>query len=108
MYIRIGDIPENERSGIYRSGEKIGEEDGVSVYNAVVGMNKDKTLWSIVLPSPITETVVNDLQIFHTLINCDSYETPSIYLVEGDEVGYGSSNEPLLRNVRIVQQIKNI
>ena len=107
-YIRIGEIPENERSGIYRSGEKIGEEEGVSVYNAVVGVNGDKQHWNIVLPYPLTEVVLNDLQIFHTMLNCDAYETPLIYLVEGDVVGYGSSNEPLLRNVKIVQQIENI
>lgn len=103
-YIRIGEIPENERSGIYRSGEKIGEEEGVSVYNAVL----DKQHWNIVLPYPLTEVVLNDLQIFHTMLNCDAYETPPIYLVEGNEIGYGSSNEPLLRNVKIIQKLDRI
>ena len=104
-YIRIGEISENEKSGIYRSGEKIGEEEGVSVYNAVVG---DKQHWNIVLPYPLTEVVINDLQIFYTMLNCDVYETPPIYLVEGDVVGYGSSNEPLLRNVKIIQKLDRI
>ena len=107
-YIRIGEIPEKERSGIYRSGEKIGEEEGVSVYNAVVDMNGDKQHWNIVLPYPLTEVVINDLQIFHTMLNCDVYETPPIYLVEGDVVGCGSSNEPLLRNVKIIQKLDGI
>lgn len=35
-YIRFGDIPENERSGIYRGDEgKIGEEIGVSCYEFI-------------------------------------------------------------------------
>lgn len=35
-YIRFGSIPKNERSGIYRTEEKIGEEQGVSVYDCIV------------------------------------------------------------------------
>ena len=28
-----------------------------------------------------------------------------MYLVEGDEVGNGTTNEPLLKNVRIIQKL---
>lgn len=28
-----------------------------------------------------------------------------MYLVEGDEVGNGTTNEPLLKNIRIIQKL---
>ena len=34
-YIRFGEIPENETSSIYLGGVKLGDEFGVSVYDAV-------------------------------------------------------------------------
>lgn len=34
-YIRFGKIPKNEISNIYRGEVKVGEEKGVSVYDAI-------------------------------------------------------------------------
>lgn len=45
-YIRFGDIPENEVSGVWCDTIKVGEEKGVSVYDAVMIDSQ----WRIVLP----------------------------------------------------------
>ena len=103
-YIRIGDIPPNEVSGIYRSGEKIGEEKGVSVFDAIEIDGK----WRIVLPTPLSEKLVNDLCSFEMSLHCKAYSTPKILLVTGDEVGIGSDNEPLLKNVKVIQELNDI
>ena len=81
-YIRIGEIPIGEKSKIHRGDAVIGEEDGVSVYNAV--NIKDK--WHIVMPIPFKEG-------------------QGVYLVTGCEVGTGSDNEPLIKNVIILKDL---
>lgn len=103
-YIRFGEIPKNERSGIYRGDSKIGEEVGVSVYDAICINGK----WRIVLPEKLSSKMANSL---HGLLNNvlqDEWkvETPyEVFLVIGDEIGKGSDNEPLLKNVRILKEI---
>ena len=103
-YIRFGEIPQNERSGIFRSDKKIGEEEGVDVFDAI---NIDGQ-WRIVLPYSLNSNIGFDL---HNLIN-SKFETSykvdrknKMYLVQGDEVGIGSCNEPLLRNVKIIEEL---
>lgn len=51
FYIRIGEIPKNEKSKIYRGDAIIGEEIGVSVYNAVQIDN----IWHIAMPPSFKE-----------------------------------------------------
>ena len=42
----------------------------------------------------------------HTLIDILFYNSKTfVYLVTGNIVGYGSDNEPLIRNVKIVQDV---
>jgi len=93
-YLRFGEIPENERSGIY-DGDlgKISEEIGVSVYNVI----KKKGVYNILLPMPIKQGHIFDLSGF--------LETRNKYLLNGDEVGIGSNGEPLLINVKVIKKI---
>lgn len=106
-YIRFGEIPENEASGIYRGEEKVGEEKvgeekGVSVYDAV----EIDGIWRVVLPNPLLKEVGFDLYNFIQATEY-MYETEHrpMYLVQGDEVGKGATNEPLLRNVKIIKKL---
>lgn len=99
-YIRFGEIPPNEVSGIYKSGERIGEEKGVSVYDAAC-INGE---WRIVLPTKLKMEVGFDLYAF-----IDEYnrvpKTRKMYLVQGKEIGKGSTNEPLIKDIRIIQEL---
>ena len=97
-YIRFGDIPENEASGVWCDTIKVREEKGVSVYDAV--MIDDK--WRIVLPLPIKKEVGFDLYNF--IGGTENGNLP-MYLVEGDYVGKGTTNEPLLKNIRVIQKL---
>ncbi len=101
-YIRFGEIPENEASGIYRGEEKVGEEKGVSVYDAVEIDGE----YRVVLPHPLLKEVGFDLYNFIQATEY-MYETEHrpMYLVQGDEVGKGATNEPLLRNVKIIKEL---
>lgn len=58
--------------------------------------------WRIVLPHTFKKEVGFDLYNF---IGGTENENIPMYLVEGDEVGKGSTNEPLLKNVRIIQKL---
>lgn len=104
-YIRFGQIPSNERSGIYKGEEKIGEEIGVSVYDCVQ-INGE---WRIVLPMLLKKEVGFDLYNFIQGHEYDKEEYSTehlpMYLVTGDLVGYGSTNEPLIKNVKIIKEL---
>lgn len=97
MYIRFGNIPEGEKSKIWHIDECVGELSGVSVYDAVIG-NDGKV--SVGFPLPATASTLD------TFISFLKYQSRPIFLVEGDFVGRGSDGEPLIRNVRIMQEIK--
>lgn len=103
-YIRIGEIPEDEISKIHNGDAMIGLEKGVSVYNAV----KLKDKWHIVMPTPFKEgqgrtyeCLIQEVTECRYKIN----QPRKVYLVIGNEVGTGSDNEPLIKDVRIVQEI---
>lgn len=92
-YIRFGDIPSNERSSIHCGDSgKVGEETGVSVYDAVQIDNE----WRIVVPKKMT---------YSTCVSLSAYVDKEFYLVQGDLVGYGSDGEPLIKNVKIVSKL---
>lgn len=94
MYARFGDIPNNERSSIYCGDSgKIGEEIGVSVYDAIE-INGE---WRIVMPKNIT---------YSTCVTLSSFIDKKFKIVDGDLVGYGSDGEPLIINVKILNQNK--
>ena len=97
LYIRFGEIPDNEKSKIYRGEEEIGEEDGVSVYPAFE-VNGDIVLG---LTLPITKTTLYTQQ--HLL----EYENRPCYLVKGDYVGKDADGQPLICNVQIIKKIDN-
>ena len=97
MYLRFGQIPENEHSGIYKGDQgKIGEEIGVSCYRGIVIDNKVY----IIMPHVASTT-------YYWLIDEYNRGKTSLYIIEGEEAGIGSDDEPLLRNVKIVQEIFN-
>lgn len=100
-YIRFGGIPKDEQSFAWTAENEIsGKEPGVSVYDALYLKDGDRGWkWHLVMPSPITEKMMNTL---YTLIN---YQKRQVYLVEGELVGHGSDNEPCIRDVQIVENI---
>lgn len=100
-YIRFGNIPENEVSSIWRSGIKNGEEKGVSVYDAAMIDGQ----WRVILPFPLKKEACFDLYYFIQGTECDGSEHLPMYLVQGDEVGRGTTNEPILKNVRIIKKL---
>lgn len=105
-YIRFGPIPKDERSlignGVTDDGYKcVGKEKGVSVWNAVLIKGK----WCLVAPhgdscthGDFTRSAFPD-----DCLGCCKKDL--IYLVEGDEVGIGSDGEPLLINIKIIEQL---
>lgn len=101
-YIRFGKIPENEVSSIYRGEVKVGEEKGVSVYDAI----KIDGEWRVVLPFPLLKEIGFDLYNFiENIYHPIKTERRPMYLVQGDEIGRGSTNEPLLRNIKIIKEL---
>jgi hypothetical protein len=97
LYIRFGEIPDNEKSKIYCGEEEIGEEDGVSVYPAFE-VNGNIVLG---LTLPITKTTLYTQQ--HLL----EYENRPCYLVKGDYIGKDADGQPLIHNVQIIKKIDN-
>ena len=103
-YIRIGEIPSDEKSRIHRGDAIIGEEEGVSVYNCV----EINGFYHIVMPLPMKEGQGQTYEcLIQNVTECRyKINRPSkVYLVTGDEVGKGSDNEPVIRNVRIIKDI---
>lgn len=102
IYIRFGDIPPNEISCQYDSnGEIIKKEDGVSVYDAV---EIDNIIRVIMPRKPTATTAMTLYQLYSRFCSKKNPEIP-ILLVTGDEVGYGSDNEPLLKNIKIISKL---
>ena len=97
LYIRFGDIPTNSKSKVYNGEIEIGIEEGISVYpafedkegNIILGLNL-----------PITKTSL------HTQQHLLEYDNRPCYIVTGDYVGKGTDGEPLIKNVRIIKEIK--
>lgn len=97
FFIRYDEIPPNERSSIWRGEEKIGEEQGVSVYEAHKNLNGT---YSPVLPMPASDTT------FDTFIHFVKYYSGKEYLVTGDLLPFtGTDGEPLIKNVKIIQEL---
>lgn len=89
LYVRYGEIPQDEKSKIHnRAGEIIGEEVGVSVFEYIEGRG-------IVVPD--TEKARDDYFMLSKMF------WKNHYLVSGDEVGIGSDGEPLITNVKIIK-----
>ena len=97
IFYRFGEIPKNEKSYIWKGEEKVGEEPGVSVYEAHKNINGT---YSPVLPFPTSEKAFNDF-IYHI-----EYFTGNKYLVTGDLLDKtGTNGEPLIKNVKILKEL---
>ena len=97
IFYRFGEIPKNEKSCIWRGEEEIGEEPGVSVYEAHKNINGT---YSPVLPFPTNEKAFNDF------IEHIAYFTGNKYLVIGDLLDEtGTNGEPLIKNVKILKKL---
>ena len=104
FYIRIGDIPSEEKSSVYRGEVVVGYEDGVSVYDCV----ETDGLYRIVMPFPLKEGQGMTYECLIQEITQCRYEIENprnVYLVSGIEVGKGNDNEPLIKNVKILKDL---
>lgn len=94
-YIRFGDVPDSEASGVFNSDNGIvRNEDGVSVFESEIEGNIHK----IVLPSFSTGPL-------HDIGNFMSDNKGKIYLVFGNKVGTGIYGEPLLKDLKIINEL---
>ena len=97
LYIRFGDIPVDGKSKVYNGEIEIGTEEGISVYPAFEDKEGNIILG---LTLPITRTTLYTQQ--HLL----EYDNRPCYLVSGDYIGKGTDGEPLIKNVKIIKEIK--
>lgn len=97
-YIRFKTLPILGRSQIYSHGNKIGEEIGISVFDAV-NINNTK---HIVMPMPITQNMLDDI---YGLLK---YSNEGIYLIEGEQIGTGTDNEPIIKDVVVLSEMTNM
>ena len=96
LYIRFGDIPEDEQSQVWISGIPIAKDIGVSVYRAIECCG----MYFPALPEESNADGVMDYFMF--LLHG---ERP-VYLVTGEELGFeGKDREPLLKNVTVLKEI---
>lgn len=104
FYIRIGDIPSEEKSSVYRGDAVVGYEEGVSVYDCV----ETDGLYRIVMPFPLKEGQGMTYECLIQEITQCRYEIEkprNVYLVSGIEVGKGHDNEPLIKDVKILKDL---
>lgn len=104
FYIRIGDIPSNEKSKVYKGDTVVGYEDGVSVYDCI----ETDGLYRIVMPFPLKEGQGMTYECLIQEITQCRYEIENprnVYLVSGMEVGKGHDNEPLIKDVKILKDL---
>ena len=95
VYIRFGEIPQNERSKIYRGDEILGEQAGVSVWECVECEYK----YYPILPKNFNENTLSDY--FDML-----FSDKKVYLITGREMPVrGCDNEILLRDIKILKEL---
>lgn len=96
-YIRFGEIPKNEQSKSY-GPEKI--EQGVSCYECL----KIKDKYRILYP-PINERWDKVAGILSVMIQRFMRGQTKCYLINGDVVGRGADNEPVIRNIQVIKEL---
>lgn len=102
VYIRFGELPKDENSAVHASDAIIRNEGGVSVWRAIEDQGK---YWPLMPDNPNDNTIAD---YFHMLTNLYGCGEGPVYLVIGDEIGIeGASREPLLQNVKIIEDISN-
>lgn len=94
-YIRFGELPKDGLSSVYSHGDFARKEKGVSVYHACL----TDGVWHVVLPMDISKDTIDTYKNFRV------YSKMKVFLVEGTEVGTGNDNEPLLADVKIIEDI---
>lgn len=99
-YIRFGFIPENERSNIYCGDVVVGQELGVSCYECMKVDNK----YRIIYP-PFNDRWDKSAKVLNILIKRFMDGNTKSFLINGNVVGRGTDNEPLLRDVKIIQEL---
>lgn len=100
-YIRFKDIPPNEISNIFDGDLGIvGHELGVSCYN----FKEYDDCVRIILPS-ICVGVIYDLLNF---IEDVASGTIPVYIIEAEQVGLGTYGEPVVKNVKMVNELKMV
>ena len=99
-FVRIGNIPNDQKSNIYHRGDVVGQEKGVSAWHSVRINGK----WQIAIPNPCTESTVDSI---HGCLLEAIVSGQPVYLVSGEIVGYGSDGEPLLKNVVVLEDIND-
>jgi len=107
IYIRFGEIPENEKSkrgnGLSGDGfEWIGYEEGVSVWNAAL-LSDGYHLVAPLHPNSCTYGDFTRMAFPDECLGCNPNE--KIYVVTGNEVGKGADNEPLIKNIKIIKEL---
>lgn len=100
-FIRFGFIPESERSNIYCGDVVIGQEIGVSCYECI----KINDKYRIIYP-PLNDRWDKSAKVLNILIRRFLDGNTMCFLIDGDVVGRGTDNEPLLRNVKVIQELK--
>ena len=104
FYIRIGEIPNDEKSAVHIGDAVVGYEDGVSVYDCV----ETDGLYRIVMPFPLKEGQGMTYECMIQEITQCRYKIAkprNVYLVSGTEVGKGHDNEPLIKDVKILEDL---
>ncbi|MBR5298527.1 MAG: hypothetical protein IKU29_11780 [Parabacteroides sp.] len=97
-YIRFGDIPLNESSKSYSI--KGSEENGVSCYECF----QIDSSYRIILP-PMSDRWVKAAGLLSVFLQKFLAGKINCYLINGDFVGRGSDNEPLLKNITIIKRL---
>ena len=98
-YIRIGELPPTGKSRIHRGDELIGEESGVSVWEAIELDGK----YRILIPNPCNANAMGDLESY--FLKSHYYISKPVFEVDGDVIATGSDGEPLLTNIRNIKKL---
>lgn len=116
MYLRFGEIPENEQSINWWKVRLADQEDFSWTYREYgyeyaldCIRNLDEALEDGVSVFELDENGTPVLENDALRTTYESYlsrKDRKAYIVDGDEVGKGADNEPLLKNVRIIEEVK--
>ena len=100
MYIRFGEIPADETSGIY-DGDlgRVGSELGVCCFDCI----EMEGNFFIVIPMLKSASLNYDLEGF---IESAEIGLKKIYLIQGELVGRATFNEPCLKNITILKELQ--
>lgn len=96
-YVRFGEIPKNEQSRSY-GPEK--NELGVSCYECLKIDNKYRILYP-----PVNDRWDKAAGILSVMIQRFMKHQTKCYLINGEVVGRGADNEPLLKNIKVIKEL---